>query len=150
MLLTVYFIQFTSSHFTYKCQPKCDKMWSKSSHLAQPAQPGQRRDYCWTFILHYSRCTPALPHLYRVILGYDDTLVDIRRNNLTSNLLEKLIVLYFTFVLMEPQKLTLNVVTPTLVWMVSLYVLKLETFKILQLIGFILMVLGALHTVLVV
>ena len=45
---------------------------------------------------------------------------------------------------MEPPKLTLNVVTPTLVWMVSLYALKLETFKILQLVGFILMVLGAL------
>ena len=63
---------------------------------------------------------------------------------IACNLLEKLIVLYFTFVLMEPQKLTLNVVTPTLVWMVSLYALKLETFKILQLVGFILMVLGAL------
>ena len=63
---------------------------------------------------------------------------------IACNLLEKLIVLYFTFVPVEPQKLTLNVVTPTLVWMVSLYVLKLETFKILQLIGFILMVLVAL------
>ena len=45
---------------------------------------------------------------------------------------------------MEPQKLTLNVVTPTLVWLLSLFALKLETFKILRLVGFILMVLGAL------